>query len=257
MRISYLKTFVDLAETLNFRQTSENRNLTQPAVTQIIKSLENELQLKLFNRTKHHVSLTNSGVVFYEDMKLLLKKFDSSVERVKEFALRENTTFTIGFTGTVFESRIVPDIISNFNKDFPDIQIHLVNFNHNILKEELLSKSCDVIFQTFDSIETLSEIQFTQLMKGEFVCVVPNEHPLSAYEKISFSDLIEENIILFNSTQCPPLQMEIQRLLKKKCYSATFCYADSILLSHTMVQAGLGISVMPNFVTNITDHKYY
>lgn len=73
MQIEHLRTFVDLAETLNFRQTSENMNLTQPAVTQIIKSLEVQINVELFNRTKQRVRLTQAGIVFYNDTKLLLK----------------------------------------------------------------------------------------------------------------------------------------------------------------------------------------
>ncbi|MEO1768718.1 LysR family transcriptional regulator [Candidatus Enterococcus ferrettii] len=117
MQIEHLRTFVDLAETLNFRQTSENMNLTQPAVTQIIKSLEVQINVELFNRTKQRVRLTQAGIVFYNDTKLLLKKFDSSVEQVKEIAQQANHTFTIGFSGTAFEMNILPKIISKFKKN--------------------------------------------------------------------------------------------------------------------------------------------
>lgn len=257
MRIEYLETFVDLSETLNFRQTAENKNLTQSGVSQTIKSLESELGFALFNRTKRQVKLTDGGNAFYKEMKLLLKKFNSSVERAREIADRENNTFTIGFTGTIFETTLVPEIISKFNQLFPNIQLYLVNFNHNILKEELLSKSCDVIFQTYDSVETLPDVQFTPLTNGSFVCVVPANHPFAGKSEITFADLEQANIILFNASQCPPKQAEIQQLLQKKCAKAMFCYSDSIMLSYTMVQGGLGISVMPDFVTNIANHNQY
>lgn len=257
MQIEHLRTFVDLAETLNFRQTSENMNLTQPAVTQIIKSLEVQLSVELFIRTKQRVRLTQAGVIFYNDTKLLLKKFYSSVERVKEVAQQANQTLTIGFSGTAFEMNILPKIISKFKKKHPTIHIHLENFNHNILKKDLISKSCDIIFQTLDSVETLSNVQFTPLMSGEFVCVLPEKHSLSTQAMISFDDLANQNIILFNSYQCPPKQADVQRLIKEKCPDGIFCYADSILLSHTMIQSGLGISVMPNFITNFSNYQHY
>jgi LysR family transcriptional regulator, hca operon transcriptional activator len=50
MQTDHLKIFIDLAETLNFTQTSQNMHVTQPMVTQVIHSLENELNTVLFNR---------------------------------------------------------------------------------------------------------------------------------------------------------------------------------------------------------------
>lgn len=250
MRMDYLKIFVDLAETLNFTQTSQNMNLTQPSISQIIKSLETELGVVLFRRTKRKVDLTESGQAFYEDMKPLLIKYELSIERVKDLHVRKNNSFTIGYTGTFFEAGYVPQIIRMFNEKFPNVQLYLMNFNHNILKKRLLSRDCDVIFQTADSVEHIPDIAFKHLLSGKFVCVVPSNHPLSGRERISFQDLERENIILLNDSLCPPRQTEIQKILKERCRHSTFCYSDSIMISHTMIQACLGVSVFPDFVTD-------
>ncbi|MNL65286.1 Hca operon transcriptional activator [compost metagenome] len=76
MNIQQLKCFVSLAETLNFSKTAEKLNLTQPAVSHNIKSLENELGILLFVRNKRTVNLTLAGNSFYEDMEGLLFRLD-------------------------------------------------------------------------------------------------------------------------------------------------------------------------------------
>lgn len=255
MRIEDLKIFVDLAETLNFRQTAQNRHLTQPGVSQLIKSMENELGVSLFERNRRNVKLTEGGLSFYEDMKRLIKKYDAAFERAREIAEHHNQSFTIGFTGTLFENYLMPRIISSFNHKCPEVQIYLMNFNHNLLKKDLVSREFDAIFQTLDSVEELSEVHYTNLLKGKFVCVLPLTHPLSQQEKISFTDLKQEKIILFNAHQSPPKQTEVQKILKEKCSQASFIYADSVALGHTMIQGGLGLAVMPDFVTNFSQLK--
>ncbi|AFS41146.1 MAG: LysR family transcriptional regulator [Leuconostoc gelidum] len=249
MQTDHLKIFIDLAETLNFTQTSQNMHVTQPMVTQVIHSLENELNTVLFNRDKRHVRLTESGETFYEDIKPLIFRIELSVERIRFINERKNNSFTIGYTGTFFETQSLPKIISAFKKLHPQIKIYLKNFNYNILKKDLLNDECDVIFQTIDSIDKVSELKFTPLKQGQFVCIIPKDHLLSHAKIINLTDLMHENIILLNANQCPPKQLRVQRWLETNCSNAIFSYSDSIMLSHTMVQGGLGISVMPDFVT--------
>lgn len=66
MNIDHLKIFINLAETLNFSLTAKTLNLSQSAVSQAIKSIENELGFSLFKRTKRQVRLTKSGTLFYQ-----------------------------------------------------------------------------------------------------------------------------------------------------------------------------------------------
>lgn len=249
MQTDHLKIFIDLAETLNFTQTSQNIHVTQPMVTQVIHALENELNTVLFNRDKRHVRLTESGKAFYEDIKPVVDRLALSVAHIQLIDERKNNTFTIGYTGTFFETQSVPKIISAFKKLHPHIQIDLKNFNHNILKKDLLNDACDVIFQTIDSVEKASELKFTPLKHGQFACIIPKNHQLSHAKIINIGDFTHENIILLHANQCPPKQLAVQSWLETNCKNAIFYYSDSVMLSHTMVQGDLGIAVMPDFVT--------
>lgn len=81
MNFEHLKVFVNLAETLNFSRTAIEMNLSQSAVSQIISSMENELNFFLFKRTRKEVHLTESGREFYHSIKPLLNVYDKSVQK--------------------------------------------------------------------------------------------------------------------------------------------------------------------------------
>lgn len=97
MNIDHLSIFVDLAETLNFRKTAYHKNISQPAVSQAINSIENEIGVKLFNRSRSGVTITSKGKVFYEDIKPLLNTYYKSVQEVQQID-NIKTLLTIGMT---------------------------------------------------------------------------------------------------------------------------------------------------------------
>lgn len=250
MRIEYLPAFVDLAETLNFIRTSETMNMSQSAVSQFIKSLENELDIILFDCNKRSGSLTANGYAFYKDVKPLVIKYSLAVERARKIDDCNRKALTIGYTGTLFEIIQLPLIIREFNYEYPDIQIYLMNLNHNQLKKSLISRSCDLIFQTKDSIDHIPEVTFQTLLTGKFICLVPEKHHLRNCTQLTFEDLDNETLILLNDGISPPKQILMQQKLKKLCPNAIFCYSDSVMISHTMVQSGIGLAVIPDLTTN-------
>jgi len=256
MNIDHLSLFTNLAETLNFSQTSQNLHITQPAVTQAINSLESELGFKLFKRTKRQVSLTKGGYIFYEQIQPLLIKLEAAITSARDTEERESASISIGYTSTYYEIMIFPKLITEFNKLHPDTHIYLENFNHNLLKQHLLNQECDVTFPMQDSIANKQNIDFIPLITGRFACIIPNHNPLASQPIIDITDLKHENIIIFNANQCPPRQFDIQQLIKKACPEANYLYSDSVMLSHTMVQGGLGIAIMVNLASITNSSKF-
>jgi DNA-binding transcriptional LysR family regulator len=249
MNTNHIALFVHLSETLNFSETSRNLHITQPAVTQAIQALENELTYPLFIRTKRSVTLTDAGKSFYEDAQYILLKLNLAIEKAKRIDDKGGNCLTIGYTGTIFELDFIPMIIGTFHKNMPEVQLYLETSNHNIAKNNLLNERNDIFFTTLDDIDKIVDIEFIKLFDGGFVCVMPKNHRLSNHTEIDWNDLDNETIILLNNNQCPPKQLEIQYDVKQNVKNATYFYSDSIVLSHTMIKAEIGVSIMPNFVT--------
>lgn len=248
MNMDHLKIFTDLAESLSYTQTAINIHLTQPAVSQAIKSLEKEIGIQLLNRNQHSVSLTAAGTIFLQEIEPLLEQFDLSIENSKMVAERTNSAITIGYTGTVFETKFLPLIIKQFNNSHPHLNVYLENFKQSYLKKYLLKGQCDLIFQTADALQNSKQLSFQSLQEGHFVCTLPKNHTLATKDSLTIKDLENETIILLNEQQCPPEQKKVQHWVRQTCEQATYCYSDSVLLSYTLVKNGLGISILPDFV---------
>ncbi|CAM3120082.1 LysR family transcriptional regulator [Lactiplantibacillus plajomi] len=249
MNVDHLKVFVNLAETLNFSLTAKTLNLSQSAVSQAIKSIENELGFTLFKRTKRKVTLTNSGRLFYQRTVTILSNLEKAVVDSREVYQRERSTLTVGTTGTSFESHALPRLIKQYRAAYPDVKLYLEYFDHNQLKQHLQNQECDVIFTTHDDLYDTPAVQFTKLLDGYFCALVPTENPLCRLKRAPINTFDGQNLILLNEGWCPPEQLKFQRYLQATISDATITFVDNVAVANTMVEAGLGICFMPNFIS--------
>lgn len=96
MNTMQIACFLAVAETLNFARAAEQLHVTQPAVTQQIRSLEAELNLQLFRRTTRIVELTQDGFMFLGDAKAMLEIFERAKQRAVRSIPDTRESFVIG-----------------------------------------------------------------------------------------------------------------------------------------------------------------
>lgn len=248
MNIQQLKSFVSLAETLNFSTTAEKLNLTQPAVSHNIKSLENDLGITLFVRNKRTVNLTIAGHSFYEDLEGLLFRLDQSIKKAQRLSEKYESTLIIGYTETVFEKNFLPDLIKRFKEQYPQIQIQLKKSNLTREKEDLLNQKFDIVFTTEDNLGKDTDFCFYPVHRGSYGCILPPNHPFAKERELSVEQLNHESLVLFDDHQSPPTLKRLHRQIIENCPDSVYTYGDTINTVHTMIKSDLGISVLPDFV---------
>lgn len=254
VNIQQLKCFVSLAETLNFSTTAEKLNLTQPAVSHNIKSLENELGITLFVRNKRTVNLTIAGHSFYEDLEGLLFRLDQSIKKAQRLSEKYESTLIIGYTETVFEKNFLPDLIKRFKEQYPQIQIQLKKSNLTREKEDLLNQKFDIVFTTEDNLGKDTDFCFYPVHRGSYGCILPPHHPFAKERELSIEQLNHESLVLFDDHQSPPTLKRLHRQIIENCPDSVYTYGDTINTVHTMIKSDLGISVLPDFVIG-EDHE--
>lgn len=247
MHFKQIECFVNLAETLNFSRTAEYLFITQPTVTNQINTLEDELGLKLFIRTKRKVDLTPAGLSFYNDMKEILTKTNIAMAKAKHYAHTFESNLAICYEGNV-EVQHLPDILKTFNEKYPHVHVYLKMADFREKRNLFTSHDFDLIFAVRESIEDLSDIGFVELFRAKFVCVLPKNHPLSAKPIIEIDDLLEYSLILLDPLKCPTEMARVQKEIQVHCPSATVYFSDHPLITYTMIKGNLGIAVMPDFV---------
>lgn len=248
MNLDHLKVFIDLAETLNFRKAAEREHISQPAVSQAIKSIENEIGVKLFKRSRSGVTITKDGEVFYHDIKPLLNSYYKSVQQVQRLSKNDKSNLTIGLTATPHEQQFLPKILPPFCQKHPKIKFFLQNDSHDQLTQQLLNEDCDVIFTTKDDIINYPQINYTELLTGSFCAVVPKINRLSSKTKLEIEDFNQNNLILLDNNWCPPEQLKIQEKIRKTNDQADLAYVSNVSTAYMMCTAGLGVSIMPTFI---------
>ncbi|ANU15866.1 LysR family transcriptional regulator [Planococcus maritimus] len=122
MEMQWLRTFADAAETLNFRKTSERLMLSQPSVTVHIRQLEAYLGIRLFDRIKNRVVLTEEGRHFKQQAEKLVEIFDATVDDIQSFAQGYRRKWTIAISPLMAET-VLPYILNSFTKAHPDLEL--------------------------------------------------------------------------------------------------------------------------------------
>lgn len=252
MNITHLKVFVDLSKTLSYTQTAKNTYMSQPAVTQAIKSLESEIGVKLLERGRTGVHITQSGKAFLSDIELALHAIDDAVNHARATAERLDASVSVGYSGTMLETRKV-SVLRQFMMDHPEITIHMENLSMSKLDKRLEDGQCDMVFHIRNPRSNETGQAFYELERGVFVVVVPADHPLGSKKTVSLYDLADEKIILLNSDQCSEQQTHIQEMIKGISKEKKFYYTDSYALMHELIRNKLGITILPDFLEDRSD----
>ena len=131
MNTFQLTCFLTAAETLSFVKAAKQLNVTQPAITHQIRSLEDELNTQLFKRTTRSVEITQEGLIFLNDAKNVLNIITLAKKRFEEPVVDERQFFSIGCHGNN-ELRLFPGILRQMAEACPTLNpvFQVVPFQH-------------------------------------------------------------------------------------------------------------------------------
>lgn len=244
MELWQLKTFCEIAETLNFTKASEKLHLTQSAVSHQIKALEEELGVQLFIRTKRGVILTESGRVALEYAKQIVREADEMHEVI---AGRERSL--IGTVRVAAATQALVYLFAPLFEKFMDSHesVELV-FRTTISTEQTVENVlAGVIDVGFASLAVYSPVlQVTQLFTDELVLVVGKKHALAERKSVVAAELEKERWILFERgasiRRATDVFFKDLSVEPEKALESNDTYFVKMMIEH-----GLGITLMPSW----------
>lgn len=248
MELRHLHYFIAVAEELHFSRAAERLRISQPPLSQQIRGLEDELGVKLFERTKRQVQLTEAGKVFLERSYLVLSQLKQAIEATQRIGRGEVGQLAIGFVGSATYT-VLPDILSVFREQFPFVELRLHELTTTQQVQALHQKQVDVGIVRSAIIEPGLSVEC--ILKESLVLALPETHPLSAETKVSLSNLADESFILFPAKLGPIFYEQIINV----CQQAGFHpkVAQEAVQMQTiigLVAAGLGIAFVPASLQN-------
>ena len=187
MNSRQLQYAVVLSETRNFSTAAEKLNISQPALSKQIIALENELDIKLFDRSTNPLTLTPAGEFLIKKAKKLLFEEDVLLKTMEKYKSGECGKLIIGAV-PFRSSYMMPELIKKVKDKFPRLQIELREYGLSILKEELLGGEYDFAVMNLPINEP--EFETIPLEADDLVLAVPKEYEkLVTVENGSIKDL--------------------------------------------------------------------
>ena len=146
VNLDLYRVFYTVAKCGSLTRAAEELYISQPAVSQSIKQLENQLGVSLFKRTHRGMELSeNGGKLIFKEVERALELFNQAENRIEQTKQDATGTIRIGASDTIFEY-FLADKIVDYHKKFPAVKIELMaDFTPDTI-EKLKAKSCDVAF---------------------------------------------------------------------------------------------------------------
>ena len=153
MNYEYLRTFYEVCKAKSFSKAAENLYTSQPAVSRTILIIENELNTKLFNRSKHGVTLTQSGEELYERIKIPFINLERIDEDFSNQKTLSSKTIRIGATATAFECFLF-DFLEKVKSEIKDIHIKIKTGSSDSIINMVENEEVDIAFITTPYVDT-------------------------------------------------------------------------------------------------------
>lgn len=254
MDINQLKYFICVAEHLNFTKAAEKLYISQTAISQQIKSLEDSLNVQLFIRNNRKVSLTPAGESFYNKVKLIIDELDIAIHDTVKIASGYKGSLKIGFTRG-HSTLIIYNLIKEFIKRYPLIDITVLDDNLNNLYEHLNNKTLDLIFSIDFNLEDIKNFRYFHLSREPIYVVMNNNHPLANSTSLHRYDLKNESFVFLNKLESPAgYNKMISNCVKSGFTPNIVKHCNSLASLSLLIKLGIGISFFPKFqLSDFTD----
>jgi DNA-binding transcriptional LysR family regulator len=191
MELRHLRYFVAVAEELNFTRAAEKLHLAQPSLTRQIHNLEEELGVRLLDRSKNQVSLTEEGKRFLVDAKRLVASSLESVQAVQRFSQGESGQLNLGYLFK-FNFDLLPATLRTFYQSCPDIAVNLFDMSPAEQLRSLTARKIDLGFVGLRppaSDKESAGLVWECVAHHNVVVVLPERHPLAKKSKINIAEL--------------------------------------------------------------------
>lgn len=232
----------------SFSKAAEALGYTQSAMSQMIAALENELSIKLLNRSRTGARLTPEGEALYPQIERLNSQYRAVQERADEIKGLETGIIRMGTIASI-STHWLPILIREFQKRYPKVEFVIHQGDYSSILEWIKTGAVDF---GFINPQAASGIKTLPLREGRMLAILPPNHPLAQMESLPLKLLAEEPFILLEEGHYyEPLEaFRSIGVLPRVKYTIHDDYAIM-----TMVEAGLGVSILAELILHRTSYR--
>ena len=238
-----LKAFLALVETCSFTQAARASHLSQPALSALIRQLEEALGLRLFDRSTRHVALTAEGAEFAVSARRLLAEFEQALGGMRELAQRARGQVAVALLPSLAAAWL-PEVLAGFRARWPGVSVRVADVLSGPCVEQLRRGEADLALAAVPADS--AELQAEPFCVDGFHLVCPADHPLARRRQVRPADLAEQPFIhLARNTSVRQALDAALHTLAPAARPQPGPEVEQLATVAGLVRAGLGVSVVP------------
>ena len=236
MLFKQMQYFISIVKNNSFTEAAEENYISQSAISQAIKSLEDELGVKLLKRSNRSFTLTNAGEYFYKQSLILIDEVDRIEHNIKKIATQKNDALKIGYINN-YSGLEIYNAIMKFAEIYPNIDIEVETGNHEELYEKIKNNKLDIIIN--DQRRALSEEYMNYyLYRSSCYIEISNKSLLHELKEVTFEDLKKIPCILISSKN--QQDTEVEYYGNTLGFNGNFIFAENLDEARILVAANKG-----------------
>lgn len=268
MNTLQIQCFLEVADQLSYAKAAQTLHLSQPAVTKKIKSLEDELQVKLFDRDTRHVSLTEEGRLFYPNALSIYTQERNIRSSLLHSRQKKQYHLFIGAFGQEVHL-FLDQVLWNVREALPNLKVDIVGASFEPLSSALETRSMDIVIgekELFESKRVFEE-HYDHLADMPLMLAMPGRLEMDPVpENLSFSDLTPDDLqkYLPGAERLTSLELDhtilqapgTSEILHRFFDHTVTC--DNMEAACSLVRAGFGYMILPESPFLMRDKiRYY
>ncbi len=251
MELRHVRYFIAVASNLSFSKASRRLHVAQPAISQTILDLEDELDVKLLLRTGRGVELTAAGRAFFAEGQEIMLRADAARTAAQRASRGETGCLRIGFLPCA-AGPFIPTLIKSYRKEFPNVDVQLHDMNTEQQLKAFDDGRIDIGFARPFTKERAKDFSTEVVYEDRLEIVLPAGHALAKKSVVNLKDLAGETFVEYYRRGSPALFSEIYSTCRKAGFSPKiileFEEMSSVILA---VESGLGVSLTLGFARGL------
>jgi DNA-binding transcriptional LysR family regulator len=251
MELRHLRYFVAVAEDLSFTKAAQKLRLAQPSLTRQVRNLEDEIGVRLLDRSNNRVTLTEEGQRFLFDSRKLLAMCAETVAVVQRMSRGESLQLNIGYVANLHYG-LLPATLGAFRKLSPRVALNLFDMSSAEQFRALESHKIDLGFVGISPALAGLNLLSKCVTHDTILVALPSRHPLTKKPKLKLTDLASQFFIGMSATTHPGTREWLLGTCRDTGFDGRILQeADGEPTAIQFVADGLGVALMPEQITGL------
>lgn len=247
-----LRAFQAVVDLESFHRAADALHISQPALTRRIQKLEQSIGAPLLDRTTRHVAATAIGQELLPLVRRMLEEFDGSLFALKDGGSKRQGLITMACVPTA-AFYFLPTVIKRFGNDYPHIRLRIRDLTANEGLQAVARGEVEFGINLMGNSDP--DLSFEPLIDDPFVLAMRKDHPLADHEHIHWHQLDGYPLVVVDRSSGNRALLD-GALAKHNLRLNWFYEVTHLNTSLGLVEAGLGISVLPRLATPQEEHPY-